>query len=324
MAVLVTGGSGFIGLNIVEALLAKGERVVSLADGPLPDIADGAFRGLRGTLRHVVGDVRSADTVRRLFDEEPIERVLHAAAVSPAPEREAGMPRHVIEVNLMGLVNLVTAARDRGVARIVFVGTGGVYGRTGAEVRELDEDTPCRPASLYGISKYAAEQTLERLASVHGLDAVTGRIGWAFGTWEWETGWRDSLSPIHQATRMARAGRAARLPRPNVQDWLYGRDVGQAFIPLLFADAPKHRLYTLGPGRSWSVADWCRRLADRHPGFTWSVGEEGAGEPLHIRLPSDDPPMSNARFAAEFGPVARYDLDRAFEDYSAWLDRVEA
>jgi UDP-glucuronate 4-epimerase len=320
MTILVTGGTGFIGLNLVEALLARGDSVVILSNGPLPQIAEPFFARLPGRLTLVAGDVRDAhlvgDTVRRYA----IERIVHAAAVTADRQREASSPALILEVNLLGLVHVLEAARAAGVLRVVLIGSAAFYGRQLWQEQRLDEEAGGDPDTLYAISKAASEQILWRLGDLYRLSVVVGRLATVFGPFEWPGGWRDTLSPILQVTDIARAGGRAVLPRDDRRDWLYSRDAAAALMQLLDADAPRERLYNLGSGFVWSLADWCARLVRRYPGFAWSIGE-GPGSLIELYAPGTPAALSHQRFADEFGPAARYDLDRAFEDYLAWIDR---
>jgi nucleoside-diphosphate-sugar epimerase len=319
MAILVTGGTGFVGLNLVEALLARGDSVVVLSNGPLPHIAEPAFARLPGRLTLVSGDVRDARLVGDAVRRHAIERIVHGAAITADHHREARSPGLILEVNLLGLVHILEAARDAGVLRVLLIGSAAAYGRRLWQEQHLDEQASGDPDTLYAISKAASEQILWRLGNLYRMSVVVGRLATVFGPFEWPGGWRDTLSPILQVTEIARTGRHAVLPRDDRRDWLYSRDAAAALLQLLDAAAPRERLYNLGSGCVWSLADWCVRLARRYPGFVWSIGQ-GAGTPIELHAPGPPAALSEQRFAAEFGPVARHNLQRAFEDYLAWLE----
>ena len=102
MAVLVTGGAGFVGLNLVEALLSRGHDVTVFGREPLPPIAETAFATLPGRLRAVQGDVRDALVLKTLFASEKFDTVFPFAAVTSGPAREAEDPETVLQVNLLG------------------------------------------------------------------------------------------------------------------------------------------------------------------------------------------------------------------------------
>jgi nucleoside-diphosphate-sugar epimerase len=319
MAILVTGGTGFVGLNLVEALLARGDSVVVLSNGPLPQMAKPAFARLPGRLSLVTGDVRDARLVGDAVRRHAIERIVHGAAITADHHRETRSPGLILEVNLLGLVHILEAARDAGVLRVLLIGSAAAYGRRLWQEQHLDEQARGDPDTLYAISKAASEQILWRLGDLYGMSVLVGRLATVFGPFEWPGGWRDTLSPILQVTEIARTGGHAVLPRDDRRDWLYSRDAAAALLQLLDAAAPRERLYNLGSGFVWSLADWCGRLARRYPGFAWSIGH-GAGTPIELHAPRPPAALSQHRFATEFGPAARHDLERAFEDYLTWLE----
>jgi UDP-glucuronate 4-epimerase len=320
MTILLTGGTGFVGLNVTEALLGRGQHVVAFSNQDPPARAVKEFAGLPGTFDHVVGDVRDRAAIERVFGKFSIDRIVHGAAITPNDARELADPRSVLEVNLLGLVNILVAARDYPVSGILYIGSSGVFGQVDAT--ELTEDHPQQPRSLYGISKSAGEAAFKRLSDLYGLKAVIGRLGWVFGRWEWETGARSKLSAVFQVTRCARESGRAVLPRPNLRDWTYAPDAAANLITMLFADHPGHRVYNLGTGAVWSTADWCDKLSARYPNFSWSIDPNRQGATIDLHSDEDDPPLSVRRFTAEFGAPASRGLDDSFEDYLGWLDRA--
>jgi nucleoside-diphosphate-sugar epimerase len=294
-----------------------------LSDRPLPDETARAFIALPGRFEFIGADVRDASMLAAVMRDHGIARVVHGAAITPDQRREAAIPSLVLEVNLVGLVRLLEAARDVHVERIVLVSSAAAYGHRLWEAELLDEAADGSPDTLYAISKAAAEQTLWRLGDLYGLSCIAGRLGAVFGPWERASGWRDTLSPILQVTRLARAGAAAVLPQEDRRDWMYSRDAASALLRLLDAPKPRHRLYNLGSGFSWSLGDWCRRLTKRYPDFAWTVGGAATGIPIQCHTRGTPAALVNTRFADEHGPPATHDLDRAFEDYLHWLDSTD-
>jgi len=316
MTVLITGGTGFVGLNVARALLERDADVVLLGHAPLPDAAAAALGG-RATA--VVGDVRRADDLARVLAERRPSRIVHAAALTPGPGRERPDGRATVEVNVLGTLNLLEAARERGIERLVLVSSGAVYGQSGSERPRLDEATPPAPLGLYGISKLAGEQLGLRLGELFGLDVVACRLGSVFGPFERASGVRETLSPILQVTRLAERGGTAILPRAGRRDWIYSRDVGAAIATLLFAPAPAARLYNVGSGVSWSVEDWCARLRAAFPRFDYRLAATPAEANVDYWGDRDRAPFAIDRLVGDLGFRARFGLNEAFADYLDWL-----
>lgn len=322
-AVLITGGAGFVGLCVTEALLARGDEVVIFGREALPEAAARAFAPLAGRLAVVRGDVRDAAALGAVFAAHVIDRVLPFAAVTAGPERESAEPETVLDVNVKGMIATLRAARDAGaVRRVVLPSSSAVYGESAYAFPVLDEaTTPCVPISLYGVTKHAVERLGLRLAGQWGLDAVAARIGAAFGPWERDTGLRDTLSPFLALMQAAVARSEAVLPEGPMPayDWVYARDLAAGLLCLLDAEAPPHRVVNLSSGLDWAprIPALCDVLAERFPGFRWRRAD--AGEAPTIR-PNDPRPrgvLAVAR-AAEFGWAPGFAPKDAMADYAGW------
>ena len=322
MSILVTGGAGFVGLNLLEALLGRGESVVAFDAKPMPAAAVADFASLPGRLHVVGGDVRDRDALARAMAAHAVDRLIHAAAITAGPERDAGDPGGIAEVNLLGTIRALEAARERGLKRVVHVGTGAVYGDLGiVPANRLDEvsDLP-RPVGMYPITKYAAERACLRLAALWGMDVVVGRLAMVFGRWEHESGARERMALPLQTVRLALRGEEARILRvEELRDWIYGPDVAAGLIALLDAPTLESRVFHVGTGTPWDIGDWCERLVGRYPAFRYRfVTDPAAANVLPLGTVGRSPlRVDRIRSATGFAP--RYPLDRAFEDYTAWL-----
>lgn len=312
MRVLITGAAGFVGLNVVEALLARGWETIAADIAPPPDAAAG------WPCRWTRLDVCDPAAAAALVESAQPDAIVHGAAITAGPDRERRDANVIVAVNLQGTLNMLAAAARRPPRRFLYFSSSSVYGENGYADMPLDAGrTHPVPETLYAITKYAGERAALRARALYGLDVVCARLSSAFGPWERDTGVRDTLSPPLQATELARAGGEARLEREGLRDWVYGRDIGGAVVALLEADKPRRPVYNVGPGVAWSVADWCRKLAARYPGFRWRIGEP-ANVLLHAA--QDRNPLGIAPLEEEFGWRPRFGLDAAFEDYMAWLD----
>ncbi|MGZ5141898.1 MAG: NAD-dependent epimerase/dehydratase family protein, partial [Burkholderiales bacterium] len=198
MAVVVTGGAGFVGLNIVEMLLQRGHDVVLLDAGQLPAGAERAFHQYRSTLLFERSSVLDGESVDAIFHKHSVERVIHAAAITSGPSREARDPSSIVEVNLRGTINVLEAARKYGVQRVVYIGSGAAYGESLYRLPRLYEETASVPTSLYSITKHAAERMCMRLRELWSIDVVCVRLGTVIGPWERDTGVRDNFGTHSQ------------------------------------------------------------------------------------------------------------------------------
>jgi UDP-glucose 4-epimerase len=172
MRILVTGGAGFIGSSIVDGCLAAGHDVAVV-----DDLSSGASANVSRRARLHRIDVRSPDLDGVFASERPEIVSHHAAQVSV--RRSAEEPILDAEVNVLGSLNVLEAARRHGVRRVIFASTGGaIYGEVDGAA---DETHPCRPRSPYAIAKLAVEQYLEGYRRTVGLETVVLRYANVYG-----------------------------------------------------------------------------------------------------------------------------------------------
>jgi nucleoside-diphosphate-sugar epimerase len=322
MTIFVTGGSGFVGLALLERLLGEGHSVVNFDRRAVPEPLRPRLAALPGRLIEEEGDVCDPASLAASLRRHAPQRMIHAAAVTSAAAREASAPETVLGVNIIGTANAARAAALAGVARFVLVGSVAAFGQGHPGTASLDEETLHAPRSLYALGKAAAETVVARVGELHGLDWVLGRLCTVFGPYEHATGLRDTLSPVHQVTAAAVAGQAVVLPRAARKNWHYVRDAAHGLATLLDAPALRHRAYNLGPAAVWPLSAWCARLEQRYPAFRWSIGA-GEGTAVELYGDHDGPLLSGERFRAELGPTSHHDLDAAFADYMRFLGETD-
>lgn len=170
---VVTGGAGFIGSNIAEALVRRGDRV-----RVLDNLSTGTHENLEaaGDVELVEGDLRDADAVRRAVTGA--EGVFHEAALRSVP-RSVDDPTSTNEVNVTGTLNLLMACREAGVRRVVYASSSSAYGDDPSLPKI--ETLPANPISPYAVSKLAAEHYCRTFARLYGLETVSLRYFNVFG-----------------------------------------------------------------------------------------------------------------------------------------------
>lgn len=178
MRAIVTGGAGFIGSNLVDALVAGGGHVTVL-----DDLSTGRRENLSAALaagaRLHEASVADPGAVREAFAEARPEVVFHLAAQIDV-RRSVADPSFDALVNVEGTLAVLDAARSAGAHRVVYVSTGGaIYGE--APGFPTPEDAPIAPLAPYGQSKYAAEGYCSLYARLHGLSTVTLRLANVYG-----------------------------------------------------------------------------------------------------------------------------------------------
>ncbi len=169
LPILITGGAGFIGSNLVDALVARGSQVRvldNLSTGKRSNLPDD------GRVELIEGDVADADVVRRAV--LGCRAVVHLAAVASV-QASVDDPLGTHQSNLIGTLNLCEAMREAGIRRVVFASSAAVYGNNG-EGQAIDEDTPKAPLTPYAADKLASEHYLEFYRRQHGLEPVVFRF----------------------------------------------------------------------------------------------------------------------------------------------------
>lgn len=282
MKCLVTGGAGFIGSNLVDALLARGDEVTVV-----DDLSTGRRVNLDGALAAgaelVELDIRDAAALAALTAEGQPETVFHLAAQIDV-RKSLEDPAFDAAINVGGTANVLDAARAAGTGRIVFVSTGGaIYGEGEGQQLPLDEATAIAPLSAYGQSKYAAEGYLALYERLYGVSGMALRLGNVYG---------PRQDPLGEAGVIAifcgllRAGE-----RPTVfgdgtqtRDYIYVGDVVAAAIAA--ADSAATGAVNIGTGREASVLELARMLGrlGGADGFEPEFAPPRAGEVQRISL----------------------------------------
>ncbi|HEX3408992.1 MAG TPA: NAD-dependent epimerase/dehydratase family protein [Candidatus Binataceae bacterium] len=175
MRILVTGGAGFIGSHTVDALVAAGQHQIAVID----NLAAGKREQINPGTRFYEADIRDAAEVGRIVASERPEVMVHFAAQMDV-RRSVADPVADAQVNLVGFLNLMEAARQHGLRRVVFSSTGGaIYGEQ--DTFPADETHPCRPISPYGVAKFSTESYLFFYQAQYGIEYAAMRYANVYG-----------------------------------------------------------------------------------------------------------------------------------------------
>ncbi|MGH2915026.1 MAG: NAD-dependent epimerase/dehydratase family protein [Solirubrobacteraceae bacterium] len=263
MDCLVTGGAGFIGSNLVDALIARGDRVTvidTLVTGRRANLT-GALE--RGAALHEI-DVRDAAAVGAAIAAAAPEVVFHMAAQIDV-RRSVADPGFDAATNVLGTINVLAAARAAGARRLVNTSTGGgLYGD--AELLPTPEEHPIAPLAPYGQSKLAAEGYCELYARLHGLSTVSLRYGNVYGPRQDAHGEAGVVAIFCGCLVDGRTVTVFGDGR-QTRDWVSVADVVRA--NLIAAESDLVGAVNIGHGRETSVLDLVTALNEvadgRHP-----------------------------------------------------------
>lgn len=267
MNCLVTGGAGFIGSNLVDALLARGDEV-TIVD----DLSTGHRRNLEAALAAgaelVELDVRDRDALEQTVERVAPETVFHLAAQIDVRKSVAD-PAFDASINVGGTANVLEAVRRAETPKLVFASTGGaIYGEGDGRELPLSEAEPVAPLSPYGQSKQAAELYMSLYERLYGVPSVCLRLGNVYG---------PRQDPLGEAGVIAIfCGLLREGGQPTVygdgrqtRDYIFVGDVVSAMIAA--ADSPARGPVNVGTGIETDVLALIRGLADL---------DGGAFEPL--------------------------------------------
>lgn len=309
MKILVTGAAGFVGSAICAELSARGIPVLALDLRP-------PQRNWPG-VETVTADLRDQASLDAALSGRGLTHAIHAAALTPDAALEETDPALVLDVNLLGAVRLMQAAKANGITRLLQVSSIAVYGAAAPEADGLyhEDRTRPEPQSLYGIGKQAAEMSLRRLAPSAGIDLTVLRLGPIFGAFERASDSRQVTSPHHQILMEALAGRPVILPRAVPADWCYSRDAAAAIAALVTRDAPLPDTVHVGSGHVTDLPGWCAALAVHLP-LTWHI--DAAAPTIRYGYATDRPALATDRLR-RLVPTPHTSLPDAAAD---WLDHV--
>jgi len=292
--VLVTGGGGFIGLALAEAIAARGDTAIAF-DQTFPAGVQASAR-----LRIVCGDVTDAAGVIAAVRSHEVDRIIHAAAIvgiAPAVR----MATTVVRVNVEGSVNVFEAARILGVRRVIHVSSEEVYGRYATPT--VDEDSPTFPPTAYGATKLATEHFGRAWRTMYGLEVINLRIGWVYGLRLPRARVPKILvdAAVNGETLHLSEGGDSRM------DHVYIDDIVEGTLAAL--DHPEHPFdtYNIATGTARSVQEMIALLREIVPGVRISAGPGAIKHPGGIEMPRKGA-LDSSRAAKVFGYRPRYDL----------------
>ena len=253
--ILVTGGAGFIGSNLVDALVARGYSVRvldNLSTGKRSNLPTGA------NVEFVEGDVADAQLVRRAV--QGCGAVVHLAAVASV-QASVDDPVGTHQSNFVGTLNLCEAMREAGVRRVVFASSAAVYGNNG-EGQAIDEDVPKAPLTPYAADKLASEHYLDFYRRQHGLDPVVFRFFNIYGPRQ------DPSSPysgvISIFTERAQQGLPIAVfgDGEQTRDFLYVGDLVEILLQAIESAVAEAGAVNVGLNRATSLNELLAAIGD--------------------------------------------------------------
>lgn len=284
MHVVVTGGAGFIGSHLVDALVADGHRV-----RVLDDLSSGVLDDVAAEADFVEGDVADADLVAKVLDGAEV--VYHQAA-HRAVFRSVEDPLATDTANVHGTLAVLKAAVDGGVRRVVYASSSSVYG--GATERPTPETAPLLPRSPYAVSKLAGEHYCRVFSELFGLETVALRYFNVYGPRQRANSPYAAVIPLFIDAAQRRVPAVVHGDGLQTRDFTFVGDVVRANVAAAAADAAivEGKAYNVAGGQEHTLLELLDAVA-RHAG--------GQAAPTHV-----EPRPGDVRYAcADVGAAAR-------------------
>jgi UDP-glucuronate 4-epimerase len=307
--VLVTGGAGFIGSHVVEALLARGHEVAVVDD--FNDYYDPALKrrnvaGFRGRASVLEAGIRDTASLRLLFAQNQFDAILHLAARAGV-RASVSHPRLYAEVNYLGTQCVLELAREFGVRKFVLASSSSVYGLS-QKVPFREDDLAIRPISPYAATKLAAEALGHAYHHLHGLDVVCLRFFTVYGPRQ-----RPDLA-IHKFTSAIVRGKAVEIYGDGGarRDYTHIEDIVQGVLACLDREFG-FEIINLGESRTVELRELVRLI------------EKAAGKTARVRqLPAQpgDVPITYADIAKArrlLGYNPQVNIEDGIERFVDWF-----
>jgi nucleoside-diphosphate-sugar epimerase len=310
--ILITGGGGFLGLNIARSLVNKGQRVLLVqrhAIRPHPILEPYWDK----QVKQAAGNVLDWPFLFGLIKEYSVESIIHGAfdtgTVTKPESMKAGL-HQLVQVELEGSRNLLEIARNAGLRRMTFISSVDCYRGWPHECEVWHEDAYLPPVSFSPIAncKRAVEQLGFLYSKTYGLSFVALRVGRVYGPAA------SHPDPIRIMIESAAAGKPADLSNVSGSTrghTVYAKDVGEAFSLIHLAKSLKYYLYNVSDGTHPTMMEVAQVVRELIPDTKITLGPAGQEKPMHNGV-------DVKRMKEEFGFAFR-DLKAGIKDYIAWL-----
>lgn len=318
MNVLITGGTGVNGSWVVRELVSEGINPViydyAIDTAMIKDIVD--------KVKLIRGDILDFATFLRTIKENKITHIIHLAALMPSQAQ--ANPLYGFQVNALGTVLVLEAARIMDVERVVYTSSKAAYGAISGKAayptyEPVNEDYPRYPVKVYDVAKVASEGMCHVYNENYGLDYVAFRFASIIGPGKLT---RHGPMSIHsKLIENAMLGQPTHIPHgaDEKDDMVYVKDIAHAIVLGLKAKNLKHRVFNIGSGKGYTLVDLANVLKKIYPNCQIEIGPGldymSAGVPYYCVF-------DISRAKEELGYEPRYSLEEMVKDYIETMEKM--
>jgi len=308
MKILITGGAGFIGSHLCDMYVKKGYTVLCL-----DNFMSGNLTNIRHLLNYrnfklINGDIRDFNLLEKVMRN--VDTVFHLAAQIHV-DRSIVEPKLTYEINVLGTLNILEAARIYDVKRVIYVSSSEVYGS--AQYVPMDENHPLNAPHPYGASKIAADRMCRAYIETYNMDICIMRPFNIFGPRQRDTGYGGAVS-IFTKRVLANMPPIIYGDGEQTRDYTYVKDILVAFDKILNYEKPLKEPINFGTGREIKIIDLANKIIEL-------CGKKGELEPVHV-VPR---PGEVRRLVADFSRARRilgwepkYTLEDGLREFIDW------
>jgi nucleoside-diphosphate-sugar epimerase len=318
--ILVTGGGGFIGSHIVECLAHRGEDVLAVDLHEPAEPVKSLWKPYDRQIRFEQSDITDKTSLAELFSRYSPTGVVHAATITPTPEREFEEPERILQIGVVGSSLVISEAVKHGVERFVYLSSASIYEPVSDPLCILNENDKLQQKGLYPLTKVAGEWLTRHLAEGSAMRSVSVRIAACYGPLERNTGARTAMSQVWTAVHRAKEGKPLLVASPDyVLDFTYVRDIAEGIAELLLTPNLTYNVYNVSGGSGYSLMELAKTVARTIPGTEVILTDKQSDDALFAKQGSRAGRLDNARLRNETMFVPAYSLESGLIDYVSWL-----
>ncbi len=318
MTVLIAGGAGFIGINLVKTFAERGHEVISLDIRPADELHTRFVKQWAGQVTFAQGDALRKQDLDKAAAGRKITHIINSITDNAAKE-DAATLRTMLEVNVMAKVSLLELATRLQVKRFLSVSSINVYGYRPQAYEFLNEEVTPAPTGAVHSTNILGEQITRRYGELGKFETVNVRMSSTYGPMERDSGFKSALSIGQEWTGKVVNGEPVQVGNRAVGlQWSYAKDIAAGMVALMEAPGLAHDTYNLATPRWWTIGEAVAGLQAARPSV--KIVDDPSVKYARWKPRSLCPVMDVNRIFTDIGFAPRFDLASGFKDLIEWRE----